>query len=132
LGLSHLLLKTRLLRLCLRPAESALRNLFQRLPRNLLMSFPRKVHLYGGVLFIVLCSLHLTFVPAVTDFQLVGISTDAGTKESEHEGVHVAKSPSSLETPTDIETATPHDTSVLDIVLVSGHAGTVNCDAACG
>jgi hypothetical protein len=62
----------------------------------------------------------------------VGISTDAGTKESEHEGVHVAKSPSSLETPTDIETATPHDTSVLDIVLVSGHAGTVNCDAACG
>jgi hypothetical protein len=30
------------------------------------------------------------------------------------------------------ETATPHDTSVLDIALVSGHAGTINHDYVCG
>jgi hypothetical protein len=80
----------------------------------------------------VLCSLYLTFVLAAADFQLVGISTNASAKESGHEEVHAAKSPSSREPPADIETATPHDTSMLDIALVSGCAGTVNHDAICG
>jgi hypothetical protein len=43
----------------------------------------------------VLCSLYLTFVLAAADFQLVGISTNASAKESGHEEVHAAKSPSS-------------------------------------
>jgi hypothetical protein len=79
----------------------------------------------------VLCSLYLTFVLAATDFQPAGVSTDAGAKESGCEEVHTAKSPSSREPPADIETATPHGTSVLDIALVLGRAGTINCDAIC-
>jgi hypothetical protein len=79
----------------------------------------------------VLCLLYLIFVLAATDFQLAGISTDVGAEELGHEGVHAAKSPSSREPLADIETATPRDTSVLDIALVSGHVVTVNRDVVC-
>jgi hypothetical protein len=74
----------------------------------------------------------LTFVFAPAEFQLAGASADVVAKESGHEEVHAAKSPSPREPPTDIEIATPRDTSVLDIVLVSGHAGTVDRDVVCG
>jgi hypothetical protein len=40
----------------------------------------------------VLC-LYLTFVLAAADFQLAGISTDGGSKESGREEVHTIKSP---------------------------------------
>jgi hypothetical protein len=61
----------------------------------------------------------------------VGASTDAGAKESECEEVHAAPSPTSREPLADAETATPRDTSMLDIALVSGGAGTVNHDFVC-
>jgi hypothetical protein len=48
------------------------------------------------------------------------------------EEVYAAKSPLSRESPVDPETATPCDTSMLDITLVSGHVGTITCDAVCG
>jgi hypothetical protein len=80
----------------------------------------------------VLCLLYLTFVLAAADFQLAGASTDADAKESGWEEVHATKSPLLQEPPFDIETATPHDTSVLDIALVSGHTGTVTRDDICG
>jgi hypothetical protein len=70
------------------------------------------------------------FAPA--EFQLAGASADVVAMESGREEVHAAKSPSPREPPADIEIATPHDTSVLDIALVSGHAGTVDRDAVCG
>jgi hypothetical protein len=72
------------------------------------------------------------FFLAAIDFQLAGVSTDAGTKESSHEGVHASKSPSSREPSADIETTTPRDTSVLDIALVSGGARTVKHDVVYG
>jgi hypothetical protein len=80
----------------------------------------------------VLCSLYLTFVLASADFQLVGASTDASTKESGREEVHATPSPTLREPLADTKTATPHDTSVLDIALVSGRVGTVNHDSVCG
>jgi hypothetical protein len=79
-----------------------------------------------------LCLLYLTFVLAAANFQLAGISIDAGSKESRREGVRAAKSPSPREPLADIETTTPHDTSMLETVLVSRCAGTVNHDAICG
>jgi hypothetical protein len=48
------------------------------------------------------------------------------------EEVYAAKSPLSRESPVDPETATPCDTSVLDIVLVLGHVGIITYDAICG
>jgi hypothetical protein len=80
----------------------------------------------------VLCSLYLTFVFAAIEFQLAGASANVVAKESGCEEVHAAKSPSSQEPLADIEIATPHDTSMLDIALVSRHAGTVKRDAVCG
>jgi hypothetical protein len=43
----------------------------------------------------VLYSLYLTFVVSASGFRLVGVSTDAGTKELGCEKVHTTKSPSS-------------------------------------
>jgi hypothetical protein len=79
-----------------------------------------------------LCSLYLAFVLVAANFQLSSASTDAGAKESGREEVHAAQSPTSRESPADTETATPHDTSVLDIALVSGQAETINRDVVCG
>jgi hypothetical protein len=80
----------------------------------------------------VLCSLYLAFVLVAANFKLSGASTDAGAKESGREEVHATQSPTSRESPADTETATPRDTSVLDIALVSGQAETINRDVVCG
>jgi hypothetical protein len=74
----------------------------------------------------------LTFVLSTGDFRLVGISTNGGTKESGCQEVCTTKSPSLQEPPADPKSATPHDTGVLDIALVSGRMGSVNRDAVCG
>jgi hypothetical protein len=66
------------------------------------------------------------------DFQLVGVSTDGSARESGCQEVCTAKSPSSCEPLADPKkNTTPPDTGMLDIVLVSRHAGTVNHDAVC-
>jgi hypothetical protein len=47
------------------------------------------------------------------------------------EDVRTTESPSSREPPVEVEAARAHETSELDIVLVSGHGGTINCDVVC-
>jgi hypothetical protein len=62
---------------------------------------------------------------------------DAGTKDSGRGGVCVVEQVTGVESasaggPLDqIETAHTHEASVLDIVLVSGHTRTVDCDVVC-
>jgi hypothetical protein len=79
----------------------------------------------------VLCLLYLTFVLSTIDFRLAGISTDAGAKEFGCEEVYTAKSPLLQEPPANPKTASPRDTSVLDIAIVLGHARTINRDVVC-
>jgi hypothetical protein len=81
--------------------------------------------------FYFLCLLYLTFVLLVGNFRLAGVSTDGGAKESGHQEVCTAKSPSSREPSADPKSATPRDTGVLDIALVSGRTRTVNSDVVC-
>jgi hypothetical protein len=74
----------------------------------------------------------LTFVLSVDDFSLAGASIDGGAKESCRQEVCISKSSSSQEPLANPESGTPHDTSVLDIALMSGSTRTVNHDAVCG
>jgi hypothetical protein len=82
--------------------------------------------------------LYLTFALAAAEFQPVVVSVDAGARDSGCGGVHAtertsgAESPSVREPLVDIETAHTHEASMSDIVLVSGHARTVNRDAVYG
>jgi hypothetical protein len=77
-------------------------------------------------------SLYLTFVLSFSGFRLVGMSMKIGAKESGREEVYATKSLSSREPPDDSETATPQDTSVLDIALVSRRTRVINHDSVCG
>jgi hypothetical protein len=85
--------------------------------------------------FLFLCLLYLTFALSVGDFRLAGVSVDGGAKDSGHQEVCTGKSPSSQEPPANPENATPpppaHETSMLDIALMSGRTGIFNHDVVC-